>query len=529
MLTRRLLRQGLRYAACACFAVAAAGQPLEERYREPGNWLSYDRDNTGRRYAPLAQIDRENVARLVPLWTFQFRERQTHTEATPLVQASVMYMPAGGRRAFALDAATGRALWRFDTRSKPEQTDRPQDWNRGFGLWQHRLFLGTGDCYLVALDRRSGGQLWQVPVKANDQPCFGPAGAPILANGHVIYGVRGGDTGRIRGFLDAFDAKTGERAWRFHTVPEPGAPGSETWPGIGSWRVGGGATWTSGTYDPDLDLLYWPTGNPGPRSYDGLRRAGDNLYTAALLALRPKTGELAWHFQFTPHDLHDWDANQTPVLVDAEWEGRPRRLLLQANRNGFYYVLDRETGAFLLGAPFAKQTWWAGFSASGRPERKPEAIPSPTGALVCPDKEGATNWQSPAFHPGTELLYVLARDSCGLYYPNREAPDDRETGTQQFLRALELRTGAIRWEIPLLGEVHRHKTLAGVLATAGGLVFFSSRDGDFMAADAETGELLWQFNTGGSIRASPVSYEADGRQFVAIATRGAVFAFGLQQ
>lgn len=527
----------LRTAAVAGLALSAplTGQPVEERYREPGDWLSYDRDNTGRRYAPLTQIDRENVARLAPKWIFQFDPPRRRAEATPLVRDGVMYFTVGGNLAIALDAVTGRVVWRFDypggnvrfvDRGLPFHENDP-DRGRGLGLWEQYLFFVTLDCHLVALDRRSGGPLWRRAVGPEGQACFGAAGAPILAKGLVLTGGLGGDTGRMRGYLDALDAETGERAWRFHTVPEPGTPGSETWPATDAWQVGGGATWTSGTYDPDLDLVYWPVGNPGPQVFDGRDRAGDNLYTASLLALRPATGKLAWHFQFMPHDLHDWDANQTPVLVDADWEGRPRKLLLQANRNGFYYVLDRETGDFLLGAPFAKQNWWAGFSASGRPERKPEAVPSPTGAYVCPDIDGGTNWQSPAFHPSTELLYVVARDACGLFYPDRHKTDHREPGAQHFLRAIALRTGAVQWEIPLVVTEDREVTFAGALATAGNLVFFGSRDGDFMAADAATGELLWHFYTGGPIRASPMTYEADGRQFVTITTQGGVFAFGL--
>ena len=527
MPTFQLLQLGLPWAAWAGLALAAVGQPLEERYLAPENWISYDRDNTGRRYAPLARINRETIEGLVPLWAFQYSEPLGRAETTPLVRNGQMYLTEGGGRAFALDAASGRIVWAFNDPGGGDQDESLPNWNRGFGLWKHRLFFGTSDCQLIALDSRSGGLLWRTATTAKDQPCFGPAGAPIIANGRVIVGVRGGDTGKIRGYLNAFDAETGDLEWRFHTVPAPGAPGSETWPATDAWQSGGGATWTSGTYDPDLDLLYWPTGNPGPLVFDGRNRTGDNLYTASLLALRPDTGELVWHFQFMPHDLHDWDANQTPVLVDATWQGQPRKLLLQANRNGFYYVFDRSTGTFLLGAPFAKQNWWAGFSPSGRPRLKPEALPSPTGSLICPDIDGGTNWQSPAFHPGTELLYVLARDACSLYYPDRQKLDYREPRAQQFLRALDLRTGAVRWEIPLLGEENRRVTYAGALATAGGLVFFSSRDGDFMAADAETGKLLWRFNTGGTIRASPMTYEVGGRQFVAIATKGALFAFGL--
>ena len=522
----------VRHRACVAALIAAAllpaaAQTLEERYRPARNWLSYDRDNTGRRYSELKQIHKGNVARLVPKWVFQYSPPQLRSEATPLIRDGVMYLTAGGMRAFAIDARSGRAFWRFDYPYSRDRGTANPNWSRGFGLSGNRLFVGTPDCHLIALDSRNGAMLWRSPVTA-DQPCFGSTGAPIIAKDRVLMGIRGGDTGRVRGYLDAFNVETGEREWRFYTVPEPGQPGSETWPGTGAWKAGGGTPWTSGTYDPDLDLLFWPTGNPGPKDFDGRDREGDNLYTASMLALRPDDGELKWHFQFTPHDEHDWDSNQTPVLVDAEWQGRPRKLLLQANRNGFYYVLDRETGEFLHGSPFVEQNWSDGFTPEGRPLARPEAAPSPGGTRACPDIHGGTNWQSPAFHPGAELLFVMAREACGVYYRTGHSVDhDEESGALNVLRAIDLHTGQRRWEIPVLGVENREVAFAGAMTTGGGLVFFSSRDGNFMAADAESGELLWHFNTGGTIRASPVTYQVDDQQYVAITTKSGVFAFGL--
>ncbi len=507
-------------------APATDAQPLSERYQNPSNWLSYDRDNTGRRYSELDEINRENVDRLVPKWMFQYSPQQLRSEATPLVRDGVMYLTAGGMRAFALDAATGRSIWRFDyPYSEQGQREQP-NWSRGFGISGNRLYVGTPDCHVIALDSRNGVMLWRSAVTA-DQPCFGSTGAPIVAKNRVLAGIRGGDTGRVRGYLDAFNAETGKREWRFYTVPAPGDPGSETWPDNDSWKAGGGAPWTSGTYDPELDLLYWATGNPGPKDFDGRNREGDNLYTASILALRPDDGELVWHFQYTPHDEHDWDANQTPVLIDADWKGRRRKLLVHPNRNSFLYVLDRETGEFLRGTAFAKQNWLDRFTADGRPIPKPESAPSPAGALTCPDIHGGTNWQSPAFHPGLGLFYVMSRDACGVYFLTGHSIDHLETGAENYLRAIDLDTGDLRWEIPLLGVENREVMFAGVMATAGGLAFFGSRDGNFSAADAQTGELLWHFNTGGTIRASPVTFEADGRQYVAITTKSGVFAFGL--
>ena len=521
----------LRLAYLAIFAatvstVSVSAQPLEERYRNPSNWLSYDRDNTGQRYSELNQINRDNVSELVPKWVFQFSQLQLRTESTPLVRNGVMYLTAGGVRAFALDAATGTRVWRFDYPFGPGAGRQVPNWNRGFGISGNRLFMGTPDCHLIALDSRSGAMLWRSPITAN-QPCFGSSGAPIIAKDRVMIGIRGGDSGQIRGHLDAFNVETGAREWRFHTIPAPGEAGSETWPDTETWKVGGGATWTSGTYDPELDLLYWPTGNPGPKDFDGRDRVGDNLYTASLLALRPDDGELEWHFQFTPHDEHDWDANQTPVLVDRVWNGEQRKLVVHPNRNGFVYVLDRHTGEFLAGTEFAKQNWSDGFTPDGRPLARPEAAPSPTGAYVCPDIHGGTNWQAPTYHPGTGLLYVVSRDACGVYFRTGHSIDHIESGADNFLRAIDLATGRIRWEIPMLGVENREVTFAGAMATAGGLVFFSSRAGNFMAADAVSGKILWQFNTGGSIRASPVTFVAQGTQYVAVTTKAGVFAFGL--
>ena len=504
----------------------ASGQPREERYRNPANWLSYDRDNTGQRHSDLRHINRGNVSRLVPKWMFQYSPQQTRSEATPLVRDGIMYLTAGGMRAYAIDAATGRSIWRFDYPFERGTERQNPNASRGFGLSGNRLFLPTPDCHLVSLDSRNGAMLWRSAVTA-DQPCFGSTGAPFVVKNRVLIGIRGGDTGRVRGYLDAFNAETGAREWRLHTIPAPGEPGSETWPDNDSWKAGGGATWTTGTYDPELDLLFWTTGNPGPKDFDGRDREGDNLYTASLLALRPDTGELAWHFQYTPHDEHDWDANQTPVLVDMDWDGRRRKLLVHPNRNAILYVLDRETGDFLRGTTFAKQNWLDRLTPEGRPIRKPEATPSPTGALTCPDIHGGTNWQSPTFHPGTGSLYVMSRDACGVYFRTGHSVDHLETGAENFLRAIELSTGKISWEIPMYGVENREVMFAGAMSTAGGLVFFGSRGGNFMAADADTGEMLWHFNTGGTIRASPITFEADGKQYVAITTKSGVFAFGL--
>lgn len=517
-------------AACAASAAAAdSGGLREERYRPAENWLSYDRDNSGQRFSPLDRIDVSNVGDLVVKWAFQFAPIPQRTEATPLVRGGVMYVPIGGLIAHALDAGTGRSLWRYEYIHEASGEGRPPNWSRGFALSGERLFLGTFDCHVVALDARTGSELWR-SLLTDEQACFGAPGAPFVVRNRVLLGTRGGDTGLLRGALHAFDAETGKRVWRFYTVPAPGDPGSETWPAdTDAWKTGGGAPWTTGTYDPQLNLLYWPTGNPGPKDFDGRGREGDNLYTASLLALNPDDGKLAWHFQFTPHDEHDWDANQTPVLVDADWRGKPRKLLLQASRNGFFYVLDRTDGELLLAEPFAKQTWAKRIAADGRPVLEKDAAPSTKGSLVCPDIHGGTNWQAPSYNPVTELFYVAARDACGIYYRTGHSINHQETHAQQLVRAIDFRSGAIRWEFPFLGDESQQVSFAGTMTTAGGLVFFADRVGNFIAADAETGKLLWRFNTGGTIRSSPMTYLHNGRQYVAITTKNGVFVFGLHR
>lgn len=513
--------------ACAAAAFAADPDTLrEERYRSPENWLSHDRDNSGQRFSPLDEINVSNAKNLVVKWAFQFAPVPQRTEATPLVRDGVMYVPIGGLVAHALDARTGRSLWRYEYIHEASGDGHPPNWSRGFGLSGERLYLGTFDCRVVALDARTGSELWR-SLLTDEQACFGATGAAFVVHNRVLLGTRGGDTGLLRGALHAFDTETGERVWRFYTVPAPGEPGSETWPDTDAWKTGGGAPWTTGTYDPNLNLLYWTTGNPGPKDFDGRDREGDNLYTASLLAMDPDNGKLAWHFQFTPHDEHDWDANQTPVLVDADWRGEPRKLLLQASRNGFFYVLDRTDGELLLAEPFAKQTWAKGIAPDGRPLLEADSPPSTKGSLVCPDIHGGTNWQAPSYNPLTELFYVAARDACGIYYRTGHSINHQELQQQQLVRAIDFRSGEIRWEFPFLGDEAQQVSFAGTMTTAGGLVFFASRVGNFIAADAKTGKLLWRFNTGGSIRASPMTYSYAGRQYVAITTKNGVFVFGL--
>jgi alcohol dehydrogenase (cytochrome c) len=499
---------------------------VDSRYSNPDDWLSYDRDNTGQRYSPLEQITPSNIRRLVPVWAYQRPRLPSRTEATPIVRDGIMYLTVGGEEAHAIDARTGRPIWTFEY-AAPAAAARRTNWNRGFAISGNRVFMATDDCALVALDARSGALLWRVQL-ADPNRNYNTTGAPLVVKNRVLMGVRGGDTGRVRGFLDAFDTETGERAWRFYTVPAPGEPGSETWPGNDAWKAGGGATWTTGTYDPDLNLVYWPTGNPGPNDFDGSDRQGDNLYTCAVVALHAETGKRVWHYQFTPHDLNDWDGSETPVLLDAVWRGRPRKLLVQANRNGFFYVLDRTNGQFLLGEPFTRVNWAKGIGADGRPERIPNMRPASRGTYTCPDIHGGTNWQAPSYHPATGLFYFNGRDACGYFYPTGSSNDTGKWKPGQSVKAIDIQTGKVRWTYPFLGnqELVIH---AGVMATAGGLLFVGGRDGQFIALDARDGQALWHFNTGGTIRSSPMSYRVDGRQHVVIFSKAAVFSFALME
>ena len=398
-----------------------------------------------------------------------------------------------------------------------------------------RVFLQTDHAHLIALHRMTGQLLWDVEM-ADYREHYGATSAPLAVNDLVVAGVSGGDEGN-RGFLDAYKASTGERVWRFWTVPARGEPGSETWIGK-ALEHGCAATWLTGTYDPDARLLYWPTGNPCP-DYNGDERKGDNLYSNSVLALDPDTGKLRWHFQFTPHDLHDWDATETPMLVDIEFRGRPRKLLLHGDRNGFFYVLDRLTGELLLAEPFVKKmTWASGIGKDGRPMLLPGNEPAVEGTRTCPSVAGATNWPSMAFNPVTGLFYLMVEESCSIYTKSaewwvqgqsfygggtRRSPGDV---SGKFLRALDVQTGKIAWEIPDLGG---GILASGLMSTAGGLVFYGdSPGGAFVAADAKTGKLLWHFNTGQSWKAGPMTYAIAGTQHIGVAAGSTIMVFALR-
>jgi PQQ-dependent dehydrogenase (methanol/ethanol family) len=510
------------------------GIPLADLVRpKAGTWPTYDGSYSGNRFSALNQINTTNVDRLAPKWMFTLRGAPGTLEVTPVVVDGLMYVTTVNE-AYALDARNGREVWHYSRpRSQGLAGDAASGINRGVAVLGDRIFMVTDNAHLISLHRLTGQLLWDVEM-ADSRQNYGSTGAPLVVNDLVIAGVSGGDEG-IRGFLDAYKASTGEHAWRFWTIPAPGEPGSETWVGRAS-EHGCGATWLTGTYDPEAKLLYWPTGNPCP-DYNGDERKGDNLYTSSVLALDPVTGKLRWHYQFTPHDLHDWDATETPILVDANFRGQPRKLLLQGNRNGFFYVLDRLTGKVLMAEPFVRNvTWASGIGEDGRPKLLPGNEPTVEGQRVCPAVAGAANWPSSAFNPASGLFYMFAEESCNVYSKNdqwweagksfygggtRRSPGD---GSAKFLKALDIQTGKTVWEIPDIGGGILG---SGLMATAGGLIFYGDGNGAFIAADAKNGKLLWHFNTGQGWKAGPMTYSVEGRQYIGMAAGTTIVAFGL--
>ncbi len=441
-------------------------------------------------------------------------------EVTPVVVDGIMYV-TGPNSAYALDARSGRQIWQYWRPRTPDLTgDGAKGTNRGVAVLGDKVFMVTDNAHLLALDRTTGALAWDVNMPESVQH-YGATSAPLVVKDMVISGVAGADEG-IRGFIAAYKAGTGKLVWRHWTVPLQGEPGSETWQG-GDPQFGGGSTWLTGSYDAETDTLFWPTGNPFPDFFDKYRK-GDNLYTNCILALDPATGALKWHRQFTPHDLHDWDATEPPVLVDAEYRGRPRKLLLHADRNGFFYVLDRTNGEFLLGSRFVeKLTWASGICADGRPQVVPE------GDVTCPSIPGATNWMATAFSPQTRLYYVMALEDCQVYAKpgGQLSTKDRHLAPgKKYLRALDIETGKIAWGVPQIGP---SDTWSGVLATAGGLVFYGSASGAFAAVDARDGRDLWHFHTSQQWKASPMTFLVDGKQYVAITSGPNILCFALRE
>ncbi|HUS04669.1 MAG TPA: PQQ-binding-like beta-propeller repeat protein [Bryobacteraceae bacterium] len=483
---------------------------------KPGDWLTYNGTLSGNRYSTLKQINTANVKDLGVKWIFPVDH--FGLEVTPVVADGVMYI-TGPNQAIALDALTGRQLWKY---SRPRTAgligDASLGTNRGVAILGDKVFMTTDNAHLIALNRVTGSLVWDVYMP--DEPMhYGSTVAPLAVKDTIVAGVSGGDRG-IRGFLSCYKASTGERLWRHWTIPFKGDPGAETWEGSQP-IFGGGATWLTGAFDPASDTLYWPTGNPFPDS-DDKDRGGDNLFTNCILALDPQTGKLKWHYQFTPHDVHDWDATEPPLLVDTKYAGKDRKLLLHADRNGFFYVLDRTNGKVLLAQPFGtRQTWTQGIGPDGRP-LPPPAVESP---LDCPSD--AANWDSAAYSPVTRLFYVLTMEQCRARRTgNWKNAQERVPTTEKLLRAINIDTGKVTWEIPFIGSVYP-KTWPGVMATAGGLVFYGDPNGAFAAADERNGKTLWHFPTNVYMKASPMTFAVGGKQFVATVAGPNIVCFGL--
>jgi alcohol dehydrogenase (cytochrome c) len=499
------------------------------------NWLSYNGDYSGRRYSPLSQINVKNANRLRAEWVFHSRNSD-HLEVTPVVVNGTMFVTSANDT-FALDAQTGRTVW-HNTRRNSEGLidDASRHMSRGVGVWRNRVYRMTDNAHLLCLDARSGNLIWDIPY-ADWNSNYGATSAPLVVKDKIIVGTSGGDDG-VRGFIAAYDAETGKLAWRFWTIPAPGEHGSDSWPGD-LYLHGGGTTWMPGTYDPQLNTLYWGTSNPAP-DFEGSVRPGDDLYTDCVLALDPDSGKLKWYFQFTPHDLFDYDATETPVLINATYKGQPRKLLLEANRNGFIYALDRSNGEFLSATRFVNKLNWAqGIDEKGRPIRT-QVQPTPEGTKVCPGYAGATNWFAPSYNESTQLLYFMATEQCQNYFsasePQKFTPGKEfySTGvkhipgdnSQKILLAFNLADGTLAWKYPQIGVAH---STGGTMTTAGGLLFFGDDGQSLEAVDARDGKPLWHFNTGQDMSASPMSYAVSGRQYVAIAVGSDIFSFTLPQ
>ena len=515
---------------------------------EPHNWLTYSGSYSSNRHSALDQITPANVVDLQLQWVFQARSLENFT-ATPLVVDGIMYVTQAPNDVVALDAKTGRVFWVYE--HVPSQDARPccGRVNRGVAILGNTLFMATIDARLVAIDAISGQPIWKTAV---GDPAKGYAMtlAPLVVKNQVIVGVAGGEFG-IRGYIAAYDAATGDEVWRFYTIPEPGEPGHETWGGGDAWRYGGAPVWLTGSYDPELNLTYWGIGNPGP-DWNAAQRPGDNLYSDCVVALDADTGELKWYFQFTPNDAYDYDAVQIPVLADVSTDsGGTLKVMFWANRNGFFYALDRTTGQFLRGNPFVKVNWAEGLDDSGRPIQTPQ----PPGGTTFPGVQGGTNWYSPSYSHSTGLFYLSAWENHGeVIVPSAEPSEHREgqfflggrhmppvpgtavpalsrphintwteaAGTGAVL-ALDPRTGEQKWKFEMTDL-----TSSGILTTAPDLLFTGGREGYFYALNARDGNVLWKTQLGGMIRNGPITYGADGEQFVAVAAGNALFVFGLR-
>jgi PQQ-dependent dehydrogenase (methanol/ethanol family) len=509
--------------------------------KEPQNYLTYWGDLKGRHYSSLDQINTSNVKNLQAKWALQL-PGEGIVEAVPLVVDGIMYTTgpvAGAAEVLALDARTGRQLWRYQRKQKAKNPYEINPFNRGVTILGNRLFFGTLDAALVALDARTGTLLWEVQV-ADTMLGYSITSPPLVVKDRIVTGIAGGEFG-VRAFIDAYEPATGKRLWRWYTIPGKGEFGNDTWEGD-SWQHGGSPAWLTGSYDADLNTLYWATGNPGPDINGDVRR-GDNLFSCSVVALDPDTGQRKWHYQFTPNDTHDWDSTEDMVLVDRMWHGQNRKLLLHADRNGVFYVLDRTTGKFLAAWPFVRATWVKGWDENGRPITTENWRASPEGVTVYPSLGGGSNFQSPSYSPQTGWMYFMYYDGPGRYsigpapfepgkqYQGRGAgaggfgapAPSSQAPPSQGVMAFDPETGRAQWKF----ELAQGSLTAGVLATAGGVVFAASGEGNFMALDAKTGKALWRFGAGANIPAAPISYSVDGKQYVAVSSANVLYSFAL--
>jgi acido-empty-quinoprotein group A len=503
----------------ASFAAAQGLEPAALLKPPTDTWPAYNGDYSGARFSTLDQINAGNIHSLTLAWIFQ--TQGTTIKSTPLEVNGILYFSVPDN-VWAIDARFGRMIWHYERKSEGDHIG-----HRGLAMYKNWLYFTTPDAHLVCLDAKDGSVRWIVELADPKLEYFSTM-APLVVHDHVIVGVSG-DVTDVPGFLESIDPETGKVQWRWNTEPEPGQPGSETWPKESDAILhGGGMTWMTGTYDAELNLLYWGTGNPNP-VLAGEGRAGDNLYTCSIVALNPETGKLAWYFQPSPHDVHDWDAVETPVLFDAEFKGKRRKLLGQASRNGFFFVLDRTNGEHLVTAPFIDQTWASGVDSRGRPIAKPEAAPSPDGALVEPGSDGSTNWMAPSFDPQTGLFYVNCRRLFSVFYNTVTGKAegwggrDRNLWANTTLRALDYRTGKVVWN----HELGDGESLAGILTTAGHLLFSADNSGNLLALDPTTGKNLWHLNAGGRMQASPMTYELDRQQYLIMPVQNILYAFAL--
>jgi alcohol dehydrogenase (cytochrome c) len=485
-------------------------------------WPTYNGDYSGRRYSPLGQINATSVKNLTLAWAFQ--SHSVPIKSTPLMVNGVLYFTVPDN-VWAVDARSGREIWHYRYQSRGGD----HIGHRGVAMWKDRLYFETPDCHLLCLNAKKGEVIWDVELADWKRGYFGTM-APLVVGDRVIAGVSG-DVTDLPGFLRAIDPVSGKTQWQWNTEPAPGEPGSETWPqGTDAIKHGGGMTWLTGTYDPETRLLYWVTGNPNPVLV-GTGRLGDNLWTCSIVALNPDTGRLAWYFQPSPHDVHDWDAIQTPVLFDGEFRGEKRKLLAQASRNGYFFLLDRVTGKHLLTAPFIETNWANGIDDRGRPVARPGKEPTPDGALVNPGSDGSTNWMSPTFSPQTGLYYVVARRIWSIFYRTVDGKAegwggrDRNLYANSVIRAIDYRTGDIKWS----REIGEGESVAGLMSTAGNILFTADTSGNLIALDPRTGETLWHSYAGARVVTSPMTYELDGRQYITIGAGDVLFSFALPE